>query len=234
MSALQELQNYTFVSKYARWLKDENRRETWKEAVDRVRNMMLDKYADKDIDDEINLAYDMVYKKKILGSQRLLQFGGPAAMKRMERSYNCSATYCDRKRCFQEMFYVLLAGCGVGYSVQTHHVNKLPRFHQYLNDKPEWPNGNITYIIEDSVQGWADSIGVLINAYIKDDWSSTKAFITDGYKIIFDYKDISPKGTYLNSSGGQAPGAEPLKTAHIKIEGVLHQCVKNKFLKKEE
>lgn len=89
MSALQELQNYTFVSKYARWLEDKNRRETWKEAVERVKNMMHTQYADFNIKDDINWAYDMMYKKKVLGSQRALQFGGEPILKRHAKIYNC-------------------------------------------------------------------------------------------------------------------------------------------------
>ena len=89
MSALQELQNYTFVSKYARWLEDKNRRETWKEAVERVKNMMLTQYASFNVSDDINWAYDMMYKKKVLGSQRALQFGGDPILKRHAKIYNC-------------------------------------------------------------------------------------------------------------------------------------------------
>jgi len=112
MSALQELQNYTFVSKYARWLEDKNRRETWKEAVERVKNMMHTKYADFGMTEEINWAYDMMYKKKVLGSQRALQFGGDPILKRHAKIYNCTASYCDRLRFFQECFWLLLCGSG--------------------------------------------------------------------------------------------------------------------------
>jgi ribonucleoside-diphosphate reductase alpha chain len=90
MSALQELQSYTFVSKYARWLEKENRRETWKEAVERVKNMMHTQYADKNIKAEIDWAYDIMYKKKVLGSQRALQFGGEPILKRNAKIYNCT------------------------------------------------------------------------------------------------------------------------------------------------
>ena len=125
MSALKELQNYTFVSKYARYLSDKNRRETWKEAVDRVRGMMLTKYATCGIDEEINWAYDMMQSKKVLGSQRALQYGGKPIEKINARMYNCVSSYCDRLRFFQECFWLLLCGCGTGFSVQKHHIEYL-------------------------------------------------------------------------------------------------------------
>ena len=122
MSAIQELQNYTFVSKYARWIEEKQRRETWKEAVDRVRNMMHTKYADNNISEEIDWAYDIMYKKKVLGSQRALQFGGKPIMDRHAKIYNCTSSYCDRLRFFQECFWLLLCGSGTGFSVQKHHI----------------------------------------------------------------------------------------------------------------
>lgn len=130
MSSLQELQNYTFVSKYARWIEIENRRETWKEAVDRVRNMMNIMYEDKQIKEDINWAYDLMFKKKVLGSQRALQFGGEPILKRHAKIYNCTSSYCDRLRFFQECFWLLLCGSGTGFSVQKHHVAKLPNLSQ--------------------------------------------------------------------------------------------------------
>ena len=126
MPALSELQSYTFVSRYARWDKDKKRRETWKEANDRVRGMMLRKYPE--VEEEINFAYDMMYQKKVLGSQRALQFGGPPTEKINARIYNCVSSYCDRPRFFQECLWLLLCGCGAGFSVQKHHVQKLPKF----------------------------------------------------------------------------------------------------------
>ena len=110
MSALNELQNYTFVSKYARWIEKENRRETWKEAVDRVKNMMHTQYENKNITEQINWAYDIMLKKKVLGSQRALQFGGEPILKRHAKIYNCTSSYCDRLRFFQECFWLLLCG----------------------------------------------------------------------------------------------------------------------------
>ena len=122
--SIKSLMNYTFVSKYARWDENKERRETWGESVDRVRQMMIDKYVTDsplaEIAKYIDQAYDDMKKKKILGSQRALQFGGSPVFKHNARIYNCIASYIDRTRFFQECMYLLLCGCGTGFSVQKH------------------------------------------------------------------------------------------------------------------
>ena len=219
MSALSELQNYTFVSKYARWLEDLKRRETWKEAVERVRQMMHTQYSEFNISEDIDWAYDMMYKKKILGSQRALQFGGDPILKRHAKIYNCVASYCDRLRFFQECFWLLLCGSGTGFSVQKHHISKLPNLeHQKCADK--------TYIIDDSIEGWADALGVLLSSYSE---KPIKQF--QDYKncnVVFDYSQIREKGTSLSSSVGKAPGPEPLAKGLEKIRLILDKCISNK------
>ena len=220
MSALQELQNYTFVSKYARWLEDKNRRETWKEAVERVKNMMHIKYADFNISDDINWAYDMMYKKKILGSQRCLQFGGEPILKRNAKLYNCTASYCDRLRFFQECFWLLLCGSGTGFSVQKHHVAKLP----ILEHNPPEDQGTI-YAIDDSIEGWSDALGVLLSSYFSKPVEEFKQY--KNCHILFDYSNIRPKGSSLASGVGKAPGYEPLANGLEKIRALLDRCIKN-------
>ena len=220
MSGLQELQNYTFVSKYARWLEDKNRRETWKEAVDRVRDMMHTMYADKGISEDIDWAYDMMYKKKILGSQRALQFGGEPILKRHAKIYNCTASYCDRLRFFQECFWLLLCGSGTGFSVQKHHVSKLPS----LEHNP--PEGQCTkYIIDDSIEGWSDALGVLLSSYFSKPVEEFKQY--KNCRIAFDYSNIRPKGSSLASGVGKAPGYEPLANGLEKIRTLLDRCIAN-------
>jgi ribonucleoside-diphosphate reductase alpha chain len=221
MSALQELQNYTFVSKYARWLEDKNRRETWKEAVDRVRDMMHVQYDKFGISDEIDWAYDIMHKKKVLGSQRGLQFGGDPILKRHAKIYNCTSSYCDRLRFFQECFWLLLCGSGTGFSVQKHHVSKLPTLEH------EVPNNNqgIKYVIEDSIEGWADALGVLLSSYFSKPIEEFKIY-KNSY-VVFDYSNIRPKGSPLASGVGKAPGFEPLQNGLEKIRNLLDRCVSN-------
>jgi ribonucleoside-diphosphate reductase alpha chain len=220
MSALQELQNYTFVSKYARWLEDKNRRETWKEAVERVKQMMHTKYADYGITDEINWAYDMMYKKKVLGSQRALQFGGDPILKRHAKIYNCTSSYCDRLRFFQECFWLLLCGSGTGFSVQKHHVSKLPT----LEHNPKNNEGK-KYVIDDSIEGWSDALGVLLSSYFSKPVEEFKEY--KNFHVVFDYSNIRPKGSSLASGVGKAPGYEPLANGLEKIRALLDRCIEN-------
>lgn len=219
MSALQELMNYTFISKYSRWLKEENRRETWKESVDRVKNMMLRRYPQ--ISEEIEWSYDFMHQKKVLGSQRALQFGGEPIEKKHARIYNCTASYCDRLRFFQETLYLLLCGSGVGYSVQLHHIDKLPNLNLNLNKEEK------EYIIPDTIEGWADSLGILLSSYFEN------PVFSEYYnkRVKFNFGQIREKGSYLSSGSGKAPGPEPLKIALEKIEKILVDCINNEQIR---
>ena len=222
MSALNELQNYTFVAKYARWIESQNRRETWKEAVDRVRQMMHTQYCSFDeIKEDIDWAYDMMYKKKVLGSQRALQFGGDPILKRHAKIYNCTSSYCDRLRFFQECFWLLLCGSGTGFSVQKYHVEKLPKLRHDSSKCSE-----VKHVIEDSIEGWSDALGILLSSYF-DRPSETSFAGFANSKIVFDYSQIRKKGTPLSSGVGKAPGPEPLEYALEKIRAVLDRCVEN-------
>jgi len=214
--------NYTFVSKYARWCPEKKRRETWQESVDRVKQMMLDKYVDPnddnvlDVKEAITQAYEDMRKKKILGSQRALQFGGAPVFKHNARIYNCIASYTDRVRFFQECMYLLLCGCGTGFSVQKHHIDKLPKI---VKSK----EGQKKFVIEDSIEGWSDAVGVLVSSYFR----KCDLFPEyNGKNVSFDYTKIRPAGSYLKSSGGKAPGPEPLKKALTSIKKVLDNIIK--------
>jgi ribonucleoside-triphosphate reductase len=220
MSALQELQNYTFVSKYARWLEDKNRRETWKEAVDRVRSMMHTKYDEFGISEDIDWAYDMMYKKKVLGSQRALQFGGDPILKRHAKIYNCTASYCDRPRFFQECFWLLLCGSGTGFSVQKHHVAKLPSLEHDVEEGQA-----VKHVIDDSIEGWANALGVLLSSYFSKPVDEFKQYKNS--HVVFDYSNIRPKGAALASGVGKAPGYEPLANGLEKIRALLDTCIAN-------
>jgi ribonucleoside-diphosphate reductase alpha chain len=227
MSALKELQNYTFVAKYARWNEQKQRRETWKEAVDRVRNMMLEKYSDKNIDEEINWAYDLMQRKRVLGSQRALQFGGKPIFKKNARIYNCLSSYCDRLRFFQECFWLMLCGGGCGFSVQKHHIAKLPTFAPYkLKDRPEYIRPSQlkkkTFVVPDTIEGWSDALGVLLSTYFRN--PVFKEYYQ--YQVEFDFSQVRPKGSRLSSGMAKAPGPEGLKNALNQIRTLLNRCVK--------
>jgi len=210
-----ELQNYAFVSKYARWIPEKKRRETWKESVTRVREMMHEQYPE--VNGDIDWAYDLMYTKRVLGSQRALQFGGKPIFKHHARVYNCIASYVDRPRFFQECMYLLLCGCGVGFSVQKHHVDRLPDF---IHMK----NGTKKFTIPDTIEGWSDAVGVLVSSYFED----CELFPEyTGKTVNFDFSEIRPAGSYLSSSSGKAPGPEPLKKALTNIKKVLDKALKD-------
>ena len=219
--SVKALQDYTFVSKYARYNSDLRRRETWEEAVKRVEDMHIRKYPI--IEKEIRWAFDRVREKRVLGSQRALQFGGKPIEKNNLRIYNCTGSYCDRIRFFQECFFLLLCGSGTGFSVQKHHIAKLPDFSKLrFKTCPEQ-----TFVIPDSIEGWADALGVLMSSYFGGgDFPEY-----EGKEIIFDYSEIRPEGSPLNSCSGKAPGPKPLEKALERIRGLLNQCIQKKQLR---
>ena len=216
------LQDYIFVSKYARYLPKEKRRETLQEAVDRVRGMILNKYEGKGIDDEINWAYDLMAQQRVLGSQRALQYGGDPILKKNARLYNCVGSYADRPRFFQEYFWLLLCGCGAGFSVQKHHTRKMPSIS--LSRRLDMRRPIQTYTIPDTIEGWADSVGVLLTTYF-DVPTSSELSEWVGKTVQFDYSLIREKGSLLGSGVGKAPGPDGLRLALDKI-----RCLLDKFI----
>jgi ribonucleoside-diphosphate reductase alpha chain len=190
--------------KYAKFVPELNRRETWVELVDRNKAMHIKKYPN--LADRINEAYKLVYEKKILPSMRSLQFGGKPIEISPNRVYNCAYLPIDSVECFHEIMFLLLGGTGVGYSVQNHHVSKLP-----MVNKP-YIKRTRRFLIGDSIEGWADAIKVLMKSYMGDKRSSS---------VQFDFSDIRPKGAQLVTSGGKAPGPQPLKECILKIKGIF-------------
>ena len=220
--SLRALGEYTRISKYARYCTELKRRETWEEQVNRVFEMHKNYYGEekiKEMEDEFEFAKKMMLKKRVLGSQRALQFGGEPILKKHERIFNCSASYIDRPRVFQEAMFLLLCGCGFGFSVQSIHVSKLPKILKPSNKKK-------IFEIPDSIEGWADACGVLLSSYFEKDQSFPEYF---GYKIEFDYSKIRPKGSPL-SSGSKAPGPDGLKDSLEKVRDLLNS-VDNRQLK---
>ena len=206
----QLLSDFKFYSSYSKFKKEDERMETWEEAVDRVMQMHYKKYEDKiipELQDYLNFATKQYKEKRILGSQRALQFGGDSILKHEMKQFNCLVSYCDRIEFFKEAMYLLLCGCGVGFSVQTLHVEKLPM----IGKRTE---GVKTFVVEDSIEGWADAIGVLLASYTLSDSKFQEYY---GYRIDFDYSNIRPKGSYI-SGGFKAPGHAGLKNSLTKIQ----------------
>ena len=197
------LSNITVYMKYAKFNEEKGRRETWKELV--TRNKKMHQKTFPNLSEEIEEKYKLVYDKKILPSMRSLQFGGKPIEISPNRIYNCAYLPIDSIDAFSETMFLLLGGTGVGYSVQRHHVEKLPAI-----QKP-WPKRKRRFLIGDSIEGWADAIKVLMKSYMNG----------GGSKVEFDFSDIRPKGAMLVTSGGKAPGPQPLKECILKVKGIL-------------
>ena len=205
------LSDITVYMKYAKYIPDLERRETWDELVDRNRDMHIEKYPK--LRKEIMQAYEYVYAKKVLPSMRSLQFGGKPIEISPNRIYNCAYLPIDDYRAFGEAMFLLLGGTGVGYSVQKHHVEKLPEIRKPNLDRTR------RFLIADSIEGWADAVKALVKSYFQGT-----------SKLKFDFSDIRPKGARLVTSGGKAPGPQPLKECLIKVQGILDAKHNGEFL----
>lgn len=201
-----QLAEYTRIAKYAQYNRKEKRRETWAEQIERVFKMHKVKFY-KYLDNEelvsaIETTKEQMLEKKIVGSQRALQFGGPAILKKNTRIYNCAATYVDRPRVFQEIMYALLCGTGVGFSVQKRHVSNLPPVEQITKGAT-----NEIFTIDDTIEGWSDAIGKLLDSYF------TVENKKHDRRIEFDYSRIRKSGSEISSCTGLAPGHAELENS---------------------
>ena len=195
------LSDITVHMKYAKFLPKKNRRETWEELVTRNKEMHQSTYPT--LTDEIEQAYKLVYDKKVLPSMRSLQFGGKPIKISPNRVYNCAFAPINHIDVFGEIMFLLLGGTGVGYSVQQHHVVELPEIKKPLNRKRR-------FLVADSIEGWADAVKVLMHAYFRGKSDPE-----------FDFSDIRPKGANLVTSGGKAPGPQPLKDCIHHIRSIF-------------
>jgi ribonucleoside-diphosphate reductase alpha chain len=206
-----------FYESYSRWNDDKDRYETWEESVARVMDMHRGYYKEI-MNPELGLLIDEaenLYKLKYaLGAQRALQFGGDQLLKHQMRMYNCTSSYADRPAFFNELFYVLLCGAGAGFSVQKHHVDRLPNIAERKKQAKGWN-------VEDSIEGWADSLGVLMSSYFVGGGTHPDF---EGRKVYFDLSQVRPKGAEI-SGGFKAPGPEPLRKSLDKIEHMLQGLV---------
>ncbi len=229
------LGDFIAVSRYARYRPDLGRRETFPEAVARVAAMHRAKLgkqrlkrkmntvlrhlpegsasdvvrqlsAGLSLEDVVERAFGAVAEKRVLPSMRSLQFGGEAVLRVNARMFNCSFSSVDRVSFFKEYFYLLLAGCGCGFSVQRHHVARLPRIPK-LAGEMDLPVRH--YTVEDTIEGWSDALDALFDAFL------------NSYKIEFNYSLVRPRGARLRTSGGKAPGHLPLKRALAAVEVLL-------------
>lgn len=192
------LSDITVHMKYAKFNADKQRRETWEEIVQRNKSMHIDKYNllynnNAEFRNLLDSTYELVKEKKVLPSMRSMQFGGEAIKLANNRVYNCAFMPVDSFNSFSEAMFLLLGGTGVGYSVQNINVSKLPEKKVMSDSIP------INYTIADSIEGWSDAVREAVVSSMM------------GYKVVFDYDTIRPKGSIIKTSGGRAPGPAPLK-----------------------
>ena len=199
------LSNITVYGKYAKFLPEEGRRETWEEIVTRNMEMHQRKYPKLHANiEDIYIRY--VLPKKVLPSMRSLQFGGRPIELTPSRIFNCAYVPADHPAAFSEMMFLLLGGTGCGYSVQRQHVAKLPLVVGPKDRKRR-------FVIGDSIEGWADAVKVLLSSYFEGK-----------SEVVFDSSDIRPKGSELITSGGKAPGPAPLMLCLHKLTDVLNEA----------
>jgi ribonucleoside-diphosphate reductase alpha chain len=211
------LSDTKFYESYSRFDEDKGRYETWDESVERVMNMHREFYRDKmspELEEAIDFAEAAYKDKLVLGAQRALQFGGEQLLKHQMKMYNCTSSYADRPSFFGEIFYILLCGAGAGFSVQKHHVEKMP----VIAPRTKQPK---THIVEDSIEGWATALDVLMSSFFKDGGKYPEYA---GRKVYFDLNQIRPKGAKI-SGGFMAPGPDPLRRALDRIEHLLTSMV---------
>lgn len=161
---------------------------------------------EKTLGELISECFGAVREKRVLPAMRSLQFGGEAVMAANARMFNCSFSPIDRISFFREYFYLLLAGCGCGFSVQKHHVERLPPLPRRA---PEIDLPVRHHAVTDTIEGWGDSLHALVLSFL------------NGYKVEFNFSGVRPRGAELKTSGGRAPGHLPLKRALTEVERIL-------------
>ena len=188
------LSEFVYLRTYARWIDQEQRRETWIETVDRYMKFMKDNLQDKVTAIEYQELQTAILRQEIMPSMRLLQFAGPAAEGTNVCAYNCSYIAPDCLQDFGEVMYVAMCGTGVGFSVESQNVQALPQINNQTGEMLP------TYVIKDSREGWCDALveGMKI-------WYA-------GKDVDFDYSKLRPAGARLKIFGGKSSGPDPFRS----------------------
>ena len=200
MSSLPSVyQEVIAMSRYARYIPEKNRRETWEETVTRLTNYLKTKVTlDTNTWDEL---HNSVLKLEVMPSMRLLMSAGEACERDNIAAYNCSYLAVNNKRAFSEALYILMNGTGVGFSCERQEIAKLPEIPSELKQCDD------VIVVEDSKLGWAKAFKKLVSS------------LWEGDIPIFDYSRVRPAGARLKVFGGRASGPEPLKKL---FEFVVH------------
>lgn len=188
------LGEFVYLRTYARWIEDEGRRETWVETVDRYIAFMRENLNDALTDYEYEEVRHAILTQDIMPSMRLMQFAGEAARRCNTCAYNCTFVAPTSLPDFAEIMYLSMQGCGVGFSVESEHVERLPQIQRQTGLKLP------VHIVADSKEGWCDALIAGLSAWY------------EGSDITFDYSQVRPAGSRLKTMGGKASGPEPLKS----------------------
>ena len=187
---LTDYQRFIHASRYARWLPEENRRETWKETVDRYTGFFKNRFPDTFPNEDVNNA---IYNLDVMPSMRCLMTAGPALERDEIAGYNCSFVAIDSPKAFDEIMYILMCGTGVGFSVERQFTNNLPSIAE------EFHETDTTVRVKDSRIGWASAYRELIS------------LLYSGRVPKWDTSGIRPAGARLKTFGGRASGPKPLE-----------------------
>lgn len=190
------LAEFVYYRTYAKWIEDEGRRETWIETVDRYISFMKKNVGSKLKDSEYEEVRQAILKHDVMPSMRLMQFAGKAAERTNVCAYNCSFIAPSKIEDFAEIMYISMCGTGVGFSVESENVQKLPQIQKQTGKK------NKTHVVADSKEGWCDSLTIGLKAWF------------NGEDVDFDYSEVRPEGARLKTMGGKASGPAPLKQLH--------------------
>ena len=199
---------------YFKWREEDNRYENWNEACEDIIRGHAKRYKNYNIVSYLVDAEEAIKDRLVLASQRNLQYRYREMMRNNERMFNCVGVLFNKNDYFQKCFHVLLSGCGLDFSLRKKFVEQLsPIYKRTLGAK--------THVIEDSIEGWADALGVLMSSYLGDNQPFPEY---TGYEIKFDYSLIRLKGAKI-SGGFRAPGPEGLKQSLERIESLLEKWI---------
>ncbi len=196
-----DLAEFIYYRSYSRWVDEDNRRETWVESVDRYFSFMKENLGTKLKESEYEELREAILAQKVMPSMRLMWSAGPAARKTNVTAYNCTYLAPTTFRDLAEIMYLSMSGCGVGFSVESQTAQQFPII------KRQTGKIRKTYVIDDSREGWCDSLVVGLKTWFAGD------------DIIFDYSQLRPAGARLKTMGGRSSGPEPLISLMVFIKG---------------
>ncbi|MDP2598271.1 MAG: ATP cone domain-containing protein [Candidatus Liptonbacteria bacterium] len=188
-----QLSEFVYYRTYSNWIPEEGRRETWIETVDRYINFMKENLGGKLTDAEYAEVREAILRQEAMPSMRLLQFAGKAARATNVAAFNCSYVAPQKPADFAEIMYISMCGTGVGFSVESQNVQKLPQIKKQTGKKLS------TNVIEDSKEGWCKALTLGLETWF------------DGKDIDFDFSLLRPAGARLKTMGGKSSGPEPLR-----------------------